>query len=217
MSKSKRDTQTDEEEILEKPLHIYYCLCGQFVLVIGLFWLYLILNSVYIRSKLIDTLLEKLPLRSKDNARVIDPSKHAHKITSQDDEIVYIKREDENGEKKVERQFRRKCVKCGLPLFYQFEGKNVNSPKFVLSGALSKESSSSNIYDHIIMESKKVVRNIKREDKGKSECVTISTIEEDEEELEAVRFEFILIENLEMIELYNNRKRWLIHILRMQE
>ena len=108
-------------------------------------------------------------------------SKHAHKITSQEDETVYIKRE-----KGIERQHRKKCVKCSLPLFYQFELSDANSPKFLLARALTKESTSSNIYDHLILESKRVVRNIKREDKGKSGCVTISTIDEEEEELEAV-------------------------------
>jgi hypothetical protein len=131
----------------------------------------------------LDTPLEKLPLRPVDGARVIDTSKHAHKITSQDDEINYIRRD----EKGIEKQHRKKCIKCSLPIYYQFD-TNQNSPKFLLAKALTKESSSSNIYDHIIMESKKVVRNIKREDKGKSGCVTISTIDEEEEELEAVIF-----------------------------
>jgi hypothetical protein len=157
--------QEAKEDINENPLHVYYCLCGQLVLVI-------------------DTPIHKLPLRPTDGARVIDNTKHAHKITSQDDEIVHISRE-----KGIEKQYRKKCIKCGLPLYYQFE-YNLQSPKFILDKALSKESNSSNIYDHIIMETKKIVRNIRREDRGKSGCVTISTIDEEEEELEAVCFLF---------------------------
>ena len=35
---------------------------------------------------------EKLPLRRRDNARVIDSNKHAHKLTCEPDETVHIKR-----------------------------------------------------------------------------------------------------------------------------
>ena len=47
----------------------------------------------------LDRLLEKLPLRDRDGARVLDSSKHTHKITPEFDEIIYIRRnlnEDEN-------------------------------------------------------------------------------------------------------------------------
>ena len=39
-----------------------------------------------------DCPVEKLPLRSRDNARVIDSARHAHKITCEPDETVYLKR-----------------------------------------------------------------------------------------------------------------------------
>ena len=39
-----------------------------------------------------DCPIEKLPLRKRDGARVIDAQKHAHKMTCDPDEIVYIKR-----------------------------------------------------------------------------------------------------------------------------
>ena len=125
-------------------------------------------------------------MRPLDNARVVDASKHAHKITSHDCDIVYIKRE--NG---IERQYRKKCIKCGLPVYYQFEQKqsdnNSTLAKFIISKALTKESSSLNIYDHITLEPNKVVKNIKREEKGKNASVTISTIEEEEADLDAVQ------------------------------
>ena len=146
-------------------------------------------------------MIEKLPLRALDHARVIDSSLHAHKMTCEDDEVVYIKRE-----KGIERQYRKKCVKCGLHLYYQHEepikltGKqqlqlhqqqqpqvqqHVN--KFLIAGALTKESFSSNVYDHITLEPKKITKNIMRVDRGKNTSVTVSTIDEEEEELEAVR------------------------------
>lgn len=151
----------DKEEYKEKPLHIYYCLCGQMVLVI-------------------DCLLEKLPLRPIDNARVIDSTKHVQKVTSQDDEIVYIRRE--NG---IEKQYRKKCIKCGLSVFYQFIGESVTAPKFIINKALTLDSSLTSIYDQITVEPKKVVKNTKREDRGKSGSVTVSTMEEEEDDLEA--------------------------------
>lgn len=175
-------TEDDQEECKEKPLHIYYCLCGQMVLVI-------------------DTPLEKLPFRPIDGARVIDNTKHVNKITSEDEETIYIKRE-----KGIERQYRKKCIKCGLSLYYQFEQNMPNSPKFLISNSLSKESSSSNIYDQITLEPKRIIKNIKREDRGKSGSVTVSTIDEEEEELEAREIANSYTENARVIEIQLERK-----------
>jgi len=41
---------------------------------------------------LTDCPIDKLPLRSRDNSRVIDSARHAHKITCEPDETVYLKR-----------------------------------------------------------------------------------------------------------------------------
>jgi len=49
-------------------------------------------NVLYGMSFLVDCPVEKLPLRSRDNARVIDSARHAHKITCEPDETVYLKR-----------------------------------------------------------------------------------------------------------------------------
>ena len=45
--------------------------------------------------------LERLPLRKKDGARVIDGAKHAHKEKLDFDEVVYIKRAEG-----IEKQYR---------------------------------------------------------------------------------------------------------------
>lgn len=41
---------------------------------------------------LVDSSLEKLPLRRTDHARVIDGSKHAHKLNCVDGDTVFLKR-----------------------------------------------------------------------------------------------------------------------------
>jgi len=54
----------------------------------------------------LDCALEKLPLRKRDGARVVDGSKHANKMTYDQDEIVYLKRQEG-----IEKQHRLKCKK----------------------------------------------------------------------------------------------------------
>lgn len=57
-------------------------------------------------NNFVDCAVEKLPLRKRDGARVIDGSKHAHKMTFDTDEPVFIKRQDG-----IERQYRMRCKK----------------------------------------------------------------------------------------------------------
>jgi len=54
----------------------------------------------------IDCAIEKLPLRKRDGARIIDGSKHAHKMISEQDETVFLKHSEG-----IEKQYRRKCKK----------------------------------------------------------------------------------------------------------
>lgn len=55
---------------------------------------------------ILDCALEKLPLRKRDGARVVDGSKHANKTTCDPDEIIYLKRQEG-----IEKQHRSKCKK----------------------------------------------------------------------------------------------------------
>lgn len=50
-----------------------------------------------------DCNIDKLPLRKKDGARVIDTTYHAHKITCEPDETIYVRRDVG-----IEKQFRFK-------------------------------------------------------------------------------------------------------------
>ena len=135
----------------------------------------------------LDCPIDKLPLRSTDGARVVDSSKNVNKLTCEDGEVVYIRRE--NG---IERQYRKKCIKCGLSLFYQHNDprSKENEVIFVLNGSVTRDSKKSNVYSQISGDSKRVIKNIKREDRGKTSSVTVSTIDEEEEELEAVSIFF---------------------------
>ena len=128
-----------------------------------------------------DRVIEKLPLRQRDGARVIDGSKHTHKITPVFDEIVYINRI----EKGIEKQFRYKCKHCNLQQFYRHD-RNSNVT-FIFKGAVV--SSSQKKSDKVIPLAS-TMSNPQREAKskttnlGKFSSVTVSTISDDEDELE---------------------------------
>ena len=111
ISRSIAVDDTRNQKKTDQPLHLYYCLCGQMALILGKRNYKIIVPSVvitltpyssnyYLTTILCnsDRLLEKLPLRERDGARVLDSSKHTHKITPEFDEIIYIRRDHINND-----------------------------------------------------------------------------------------------------------------------
>lgn len=167
------DQKLDQRD--EKLLTVHYCWCGQ----IGL---------------ILDCKINKLPLRSRDGARVIDSKEHNFKLSCidtkkplRDVDIVYVKWEDG----KIEKQYRMKCKKCNLWAFYKHspesdvifivnKAMNIRPRNPLLATRIANASSSSS---HPSTSAH--VRKTEVNSSGRFASVTISTVEEEEAEAEA--------------------------------
>lgn len=155
------DSKNEEECNEEKPLNVYYCLCGQL-------------------SLIIDCTLDKLPFRKTDSSRVVDGNKHINKLSVCDtdpEEAVYIKRADG-----IEKQHRLKCKNCHLDLMYKHDLRS--NIAFIIDGSLKIKTR--DFYSQVASkDSKKVMVTKRTKDMGKFSSVTVSTVDEEEEEIEA--------------------------------
>ena len=120
--------------------------------------------------------MEKLPLRRVDGARVLDPKINAHKITTQEiPEKVFIKREQG-----IEAQKRFKCKKCSLPLFYRCDNPSIT---FIISRALRAKAETLESTKLLQGQQNKVFIKKQTKNMGKFSSVTVSTIEDEEDEI----------------------------------
>ncbi|EDV32008.1 uncharacterized protein Dana_GF14258 [Drosophila ananassae] len=206
------DTKDQEEYNEEKPLNIYYCLCNKMALIL-------------------DCSLEQLPLREVDNARVINATEHANKLTyNPTPRMIYIKRKSRGNA--IEKQYRYKCRSCNLPLYYRHSpDSNVTFVMFnalmrnkgdkpltkILSSsseAKSKTSTSTQSgasaagEDSGIVDAsgKKVMVTRHTKNMGKFSSVTVSTIDEEEDEIEAREIADSYANNARIIEKQLQRK-----------
>jgi len=180
----------DQEEYIEKPLNVFYCRCGTIAVIL-------------------DCALEKLPLRPRDGSRVIDASKHVHKVNCDADETVYLKWDEG-----IEKQHRKKCGKCGSPLLYYHDNSsNVFIFKGVLTRTANKDASAVvNEQSQLNVERKRILVTKHTKNMGKFSSVTVSTIEDEEDEIEEREIADSYASNARIIEKQFKRKGMLKRI-----
>lgn len=177
------------------------------------------INQAFLFISSSDCNIEKLPLRKRDGARVIDSTQHAHKVTCEADETIYVRRDVG-----IEKQYRFKvcsetnyltscsdrqwsnsnilfdlqCKTCHLPLFYRHspDGKVT----FVLKRSVVQSKNENpfkaigDVTNQILSttqgQQRKVLVTKHTKNMGKFSSVTVSTIEDEEDEIEAVSFQW---------------------------
>lgn len=174
----------DKEEYKDanESLIPYFCICGQVALIL-------------------DCDLKKLPLRKRDGARVVDSKFHAHKLRCEEAETVYLKRE-----KGLEKQCRYNCKRCGLFLFYRHDKKTRIT--FIVDAAVAKGKTEEN--PALLKkqpQTKKVMVKKHTKEMGKFGSVTVSTIDEEEEELEAAEVASSYAQNARIISQQLQKRR----------
>lgn len=195
------DTQNHQHETnnYDTNLLVYDCVCGQMCLIIN-------------------QPLETLPLRKFDESRILDQQKEFiykfYALDATDEDLIQISHENQ-----FERRFLRRCPRCRLPVGYQQEISQQQSQQstkmivFLIRGSLlvrSRVSGTSNHYQNhrkSTNEQNKIF--ITKKEMGKFSSVTVSTVDEEEEEIEAREVADSYAENARIIERQLERKRML--------
>ncbi|KAI8064233.1 hypothetical protein BC940DRAFT_306491 [Gongronella butleri] len=109
VSSSNRDDDSNRNQ-----LHVYYCLCSEFLLAI-------------------DADLRALPTRRTDNAVIIDNTIRTYKLTAAQQDPVALKR----GEA-FEMQYRYHCPRCQLLIAYETQPeRKVGHYTYIVDGSLT--------------------------------------------------------------------------------
>ncbi|KAI7862179.1 hypothetical protein BDF14DRAFT_1858874 [Spinellus fusiger] len=104
-----------QQEDQRHTLHVYYCLCSEFLLVI-------------------DVDLRQLPRRRTDNAIIVSNTRRTYKFTAQADDCVLLKRREG-----FEKQFRYRCPRCDLLVAYEMtESRKMGPYTYILDCALTE-------------------------------------------------------------------------------
>lgn len=198
------DHKQDTRE--ENALTVYYCWCGQ----IGL---------------IVDCKIHKLPLRSRDGARVLDPKRHSFKLSCvdtklpiKDEDVVYVKW----SETEVEKQYRYRCRKCKLWTFYKHSPEadvvfivrramNVKNPLTTRVSTTYREQNtqpSTSSYNP---------RRTEVNSGGRFASVTITTLEEEEAEAEAKEVANSYEMNATIVQRELERQRALTKRLKLED
>ncbi|KAF7729409.1 hypothetical protein EC973_004388 [Apophysomyces ossiformis] len=101
VSSSDQSAQPEEQR---HALHVYYCLCSEFLLVI-------------------DADIRLLPRRRTDNAIVVSNSRRTYKLTAEPSECVIVKRREG-----FEKQYRYRCPRCNLWIAYEMTENRKRGP-----------------------------------------------------------------------------------------
>lgn len=186
----------------ENFLTVYYCWCGQ----IGL---------------ISDCKLHKLPFRKRDGARILDAKKHNFKLSCIDtkrslrvEDIVHVKW----SENEIEKQYRLRCKKCNLWVFYKHEPDS--DVLFIVNKAMNirprnpmlaaKVAATNNVKPTAATSSSAPYRRTEINSGGRFASVTISTVEEEEAEAEAKEVANSYEINAAIVQHELNKRRKLI-------